>query len=142
MRKGTTAMIDWMNYPSHIESFTMRLQGVTIESRPALDLLVKHDNEKTLHYVDPPYVKSTRNTSQDAYVFEMTEAEHRELAEVLKSLKGMVVLSGYDCELYQELYADWDSDQKQATTSNFTKKKTETIWMNQAVSSQIQNELF
>jgi DNA adenine methylase len=45
-------------------------------------------------YADPPYLHSTR-THRTAYAFEMTEAEHRELLEVLRSCRGRVVLSGY-----------------------------------------------
>lgn len=30
-----------------------------------------------------------------------------ELAGVLHNVRGMVVFSGYGCELYRELYGDW-----------------------------------
>jgi len=32
---------------------------------------------------------------------------HIRLAEVLNSVRGKVALSGYRCELYEELYKDW-----------------------------------
>jgi DNA adenine methylase len=37
------------------------------------------------------------------YRFEMTEEDHRELIEILLSLQGKVLLSGYDTELYRPL---------------------------------------
>ena len=34
----------------------------------------------------------------------MSDDEHRELAEMLHQVKGKVALSGYQCELLDELY--------------------------------------
>ena len=37
----------------------------------------------------------------------MTDGEHRELAEVLRGVKGKVAVSGYHGKLMDELYRDW-----------------------------------
>ena len=98
----------WATYHSHVELFCKRLQNVVIECRPAIDVLKQQDSPDTLHYVDPPYVMLARcERPRTSYLHEMTDDDHRELAEVLHSLKGMVVLSGYRSELYDELFADW-----------------------------------
>lgn len=104
-RSSTTPAHDWGRWPSVIETITKRLSGVVIENRPALHLLAQTDGPNTLFYVDPPYVKSTRSDGRDDYRHEMTDEDHRVLAKVLHAVKGMVVLSGYDCPLYAELYA-------------------------------------
>ena len=85
-----------------------RMRTVELVSRPAVEVISKWDSHETLFYCDPPYLHSTRQlNSRDVYGYEMTEDEHRELAECLHSCKGKVVLSGYPSPLYEELYADW-----------------------------------
>jgi DNA adenine methylase len=99
---------DWLNYPAQIRLFIERLRGVSIENRPALEVLGRYDSPETPHYVDPPYVLEARSLSaRSIYAHEMSEADHIALAKVLKSLQGMVVLSGYDSPLYGILYPEW-----------------------------------
>ena len=83
----------------------------------------------TLHYVDPPYPKSTRGDTGDDYRFEMTDDDHRKMASVLKELKGPVVISGYPCELYDvELFPDWRREQRGAYADG-ARKRTEVLWI-------------
>ena len=134
-RSGTTPAHDWMNYPDNLPSFCERLRGVVIENRPAADVLLQHDTPQTLHYVDPPYLLSTRNKDRrTAYRFEMTDDQHVELSEVLRSLKGMVVLSGYSCPLYDELYPDWQRVERKAFADG-ARERTEVLWLNPACAS-------
>lgn len=130
-RSGTTPAHDWVNYPQHIAAFTERLQGVVIENRGYEQVLSAHDGNETLHYVDPPYVHETRNLKRRnaAYVFEMTDDDHRELARVLSSLSGMVVLSGYDCPLYRGLFAGWEMRRKE-THGDGAVDRIECLWLN------------
>lgn len=143
-RSGTTPAHDWMRYPDMIQYFTERLQGVVIENKKAIDVLKKHDSFETLHYVDPPYVHSTRNLKRGnaRYAFEMSDSEHKELSDVLHELKGMVVLSGYNCKLYEKLYSDWHCISKKAFADG-AKERIECLWLNPlAHSLQSQLSLF
>ena len=110
-RSGTTPAHDWANYPGLIVEFSKRLQGVVIECKDALALMLQHDGKNTLHYVDPPYIHGTRMIKghyDQVYRHEMTDDQHREMADLLKSLKGNVIISGYPSELYDnDLFADW-----------------------------------
>jgi DNA adenine methylase len=54
---------DWSNYPAAVAAFCERLQGVVIENRPALEVLLQHDGPEALHYCDPPYLPETRKES-------------------------------------------------------------------------------
>jgi len=86
-----------------------RLHHVTLECRPALELIDRYGaHEGVLLYVDPPYLGSARGYG-NAYRHEMrTSEEHRGLAEALHRCKAAVVLSGYASDLYDlELYPDW-----------------------------------
>jgi len=128
-RRGTTPAQDWMNYPSHLRNVVQRLRGVVIENRDALEVMAIHDGEDTVHYVDPPYVHSTRGMRSRApsYRHEMTDAAHRDMARALYGLRGAVVLSGYRCELYDELFGAWHRIDL-ATHADGARNRVESLW--------------
>lgn len=115
-QNNRAAARDWQNWPPAIPHFVQRLAGVVIENRPAVEVISQQDSPTTLFYCDPPYPHSTRSSKANrngaagrahAYRYEMTDEDHAQLAEVLAGIEGMAVISGYDCELYSELYATW-----------------------------------
>jgi DNA adenine methylase len=89
-----------------LEGVIDRLRTVEILHRPDIDVIQKWDSVDTVFYLDPPYVSETR-TSKTVYDFEMTTADHRELATTIHDCVGKVILSGYPSDFYRELYADW-----------------------------------
>lgn len=133
-RSGTTPARDWMNYPGATTAMTERLRGVTIEARDAAEVMRTHDGPETLHYVDPPYVAHTRDRGRD-YQHEMTEADHERLAELLHSLDGAVILSGYRCALYDALYADWSRTETRALADG-ARQRIECLWINPLAAQQ------
>ncbi|HEX5316114.1 MAG TPA: DNA adenine methylase [Candidatus Kapabacteria bacterium] len=137
-RSGTTPAHDWVNYPEQLETFCARMRGVVIENREALELIPQHDTEQTLFYVDPPYPHETRNMNRgnSAYACEMTDDDHRRLADVLQGVKGTVLISGYACEMYdKELYPNWYREIKHTHGDGAT-DRTEILWMNRRLNSQ------
>lgn len=139
-RSYTTPAHDWLNYPSHVASFTKRLQGVVIENRDALTVMQQMDDQTTLHYVDPPYVHDTRalkkHRTPQSYKHEMTDEDHVALAEILHGLKGMVVLSGYPSQLYAETYKGWETRDRDAHADG-ARDRVERLWLNPAVSDRL-----
>lgn len=127
-RSGTTPAHDWRNYPGNLGAIMERLRGVCIENRPGAEIMAIHDGPTTLHYVDPPYVPETRDKGGD-YRHEMTDEDHRALAAVLHNLRGMVCLSGYPCDLYEELYGDWRRVER-GSHADGARKRIEVLWMN------------
>lgn len=124
---------DWATYEDCLMPIVERLRGVVIENKDAFEIIKTHDGTKTLHYVDPPYPAETRDRGTD-YRHEMTTDQHRELAKLLHSVKGAVVLSGYACKLYdEELYADWTREEKSALGDGAV-KRTEVLYLNPVVS--------
>jgi DNA adenine methylase len=117
-----------------------RLAGVVIENRDALDVMTSLDTPDSLHYVDPPYVSETRYNGQN-YKHEMTDQDHRAMADCLKSLQGMVILSGYDCDLYRELFGNWHRVERQAFADG-ARKRTECLWLNSRAIEKHQGCLF
>lgn len=129
-RSRTTPAHDWAHYPDALDFAIERLRGVVIENRDALGIIRQHDGPETLHYVDPPYVHKTRKLEGGhRYRFEMTDDQHRELAAALHACRGKVVLSGYKSPLYEWLYRDWFSVEKQALADG-AQKRTEILWFN------------
>jgi DNA adenine methylase len=129
-RSGTTPAHDWARWPEHIGAFCERLQGVVIENRPAIKVIEQYDKEDALIYVDPPYPRNTRKHKYHGYRHEMTEEEHKKLAQVLRSVHGMVIVSGYACDLYdQELYPDWRRCEKHTRTYGKGEGATEVLWI-------------
>ncbi len=118
-----------------------------IEQRDAAEILEKSDSVDALHYLDPPYPKAVRKTKgQDhRYRHEMTEADHERLADLLRSLKGMVVISSYPGDLYERLFRGWHfmewTGGQFCSTSN-SPKRTERVWLNDSAWRNSRRRLF
>jgi len=63
----------------------------------------------------------------------MTDDQHIKLADRLHRVQGMVVISGYPSELYEELYGDWERVERQAFADG-SKPRTECLWLSPNVS--------
>jgi DNA adenine methylase len=142
-RAGTTPAHDWVNYPDHIKTFVERLRGVVIENKDYREVISQQDSPDTLIYADPPYVHSTRNMERGnaAYECEMDNADHVEMAAVLHQVKGMVVLSGYENDLYTDLFKDWMLVRKEAYADGAA-KRVECLWINKRAASKLNHKLF
>jgi DNA adenine methylase len=127
-RSNTTGAHDWKSYPEALSAMIERIRGVVIENRSAVEVIRQHDSPETLFYADPPYPSGVRDPGDD-YAHEMTDDDHRELAETLRMVRGMVVISGYPCDLYdRELYPDWRRFERQALADG-ARKRTEVLWI-------------
>ncbi len=124
-------------YVDRIAAATERLHHVTLECRPALELIERYGaHEEVLLYVDPPYLGSTRANDRSYRHELITDDEHRALAAALHACRAAVVLSGYASNLYdQELYPSW---QRQSFTSGTGQghqgwsNRVEVLWSNRA----------
>lgn len=109
-----------------------RLLRVQIENRPAIDVIRLYDAPNTLFYCDPPYAHSTRGDSH-AYEHEMSDDEHRDLANALNAVDGKVAISNYQCDLMDELYPSptWHKVIGPKRTIHSTKgTRIEVLWTN------------
>lgn len=122
----------------HLEDTVARLKQVMIERDDALAVIDRFDAPGTLFYVDPPYVHSTRGPSSLwEYQHEMSDDDHRRLAEALHGLKGMAIVSGYHSELYSEIFAGWRMVQRETTTDRGL-AATECLWLSPSVDDRSQ----
>jgi DNA adenine methylase len=118
----------WADFPKRIRDICSRLQGVVIENKDAFELIKQFDAESTLFYVDPPYMFKTRDAGTD-YKYELADSKHEELSNLLKSVKGRVVLSGYASEEYETWYAGWRREEFESYADGGC-KRIEVIWTN------------
>lgn len=126
-RECAYAVRYWNELPESLAEMAIRLKGVQIECRPALELIKVFNHSNVLIYCDPPYVLSTRGRKQ--YQHEMDDAEHEELLKALCESRAMVMISGYDCELYARYLKGWRKEQIKARTQT-NQQRIETLWMN------------
>ncbi|EMI55213.1 DNA adenine methylase [Rhodopirellula sallentina] len=97
----------WLGAIDGLETVHDRLKRVVILCRNALDVICQQDGERTLFYLDPPYLPSTRASSGN-YEHEMTNDQHVLLLETIRACKGNVMLSGYPNDLYNEMLDGWN----------------------------------
>jgi DNA adenine methylase len=126
---GKTSAKVWDSYPESLKAVIERLKGVVIENKDAFEIIDQHDSAQTFFYVDPPYLFSTRDAGTD-YRYELTDQEHIALAEKLNHIEGSVIVSGYQSELYDELYKGWTARKKMAySDGDKANPRTEVLWM-------------
>jgi DNA adenine methylase len=134
--KGTSragmagAVSRWLGSVEGLPEIALRLVRVQIENRPALEVIKLYDGKETLFYCDPPYPHETRGDTK-SYRYEMSDANHAELARVLKSAKGKVAISGYRCQLMDQLYKGWRCmEAPEKNCHSIKKPRKEALWMN------------
>jgi DNA adenine methylase len=144
-KRSNPPAMDWAKYPDHIARFCSRLQGVLLESRPALDVISQFDSPETLFYLDPPYLHETRCIDGEKYYrHEMSDDDHLSLLDVLQDIQGMAILSGYASPLYEKklIGQGWIrfDNPSQANGRSGTVNRTETLWINPACLSRTKQQ--
>lgn len=124
------------NRVDHIWRFVERLRYVQVDNLDWRDCLDRYDAPGVLFYLDPPYVPDTRKSG--GYSHELTLADHEELVGRLLELKGDVVISGYDTDVYVPLVfaggyhrVEWETicSASQIDAGDTRKARTEVLWL-------------
>jgi len=89
----------YLNTILSIPDLSNRLANVKILEKDFRVVIPQLDSVNTFFYLDPPYVPSTRKGG--GYKYEMTIEDHKDLLELLLNIKGKVMLSGYNNDLYE-----------------------------------------
>jgi len=128
-KSGVVPAQGWSKYTDAIKTFTQRLQGVIINNIDAYEVIRKYDDAETLFYLDPPYLRSVRSVNSVRYSNELdSDQAHTDLVEAILKIKGKVVLSGYDSDLYQKLFSGWKCIRKTARTHQGL-RRVECLWL-------------
>lgn len=125
---------NWASYPGYLDVFVERLKGVIIENTDAFKLIDKHkEQENILWYLDPPYPPDTRTRANiHSYAFEMTSEQHKQLIDLILKVKGMLIISSYDNDIYRKLETfGWRKEMKVYRNNTFQSgERTECLWIN------------
>ena len=123
----------WWTCVEGLPAVHERLRRVVVLCQEALEVIRKQDGPRTLFYLDPPYLHSTR-ANTDAYAYEMSEADHREMLATIKGCCGRVMLSGYSNRLYDSELSGWNRHDFQidnkVSGAKSKRKMTESVWCN------------
>lgn len=102
---STTGRNPAQSYRTAIDTFediARRLRNVTVENLSYQKCIRRYDSDTTLFYCDPPYLDA-----EHYYGNSFTLQDHYKLAEILREVRGKVMVSHYKNGLYDELYKDW-----------------------------------
>ncbi|WP_457833398.1 DNA adenine methylase [Nocardia asiatica] len=132
---SSSSMPDYLDgYVDRFAAVARRLHAVSLECRPALELIESYGRSaEVCLYVDPPYLGSTRNGTN--YAHEMpSSAEHEQLLVALLRARAAVVLSGYASELYDTALTGWSRVEIPTFNGNAgTGARTEIVWANREI---------
>ncbi|WP_188878558.1 DNA adenine methylase [Halarchaeum nitratireducens] len=115
-----------------LEDMADRFRRVQIENRDAIDVIQTYgDSEDALIYCDPPYPHDSRSQgTTTTYRYEMSDEEHKDLANVLHEVEAKVAISSYQCDLTEELYGDWNRIDIKKTSHTSKETREESLWTN------------
>lgn len=135
-RRGMNEQVSgWLTAIDGLPEVHRRLSRVAVLNQPAIDVIRKHDDPKSLFYIDAPYVASTR-TAPIVYPYEMCDNDHLELVDLLARIRGRAVVSMYRHPIYDALESDhgWnrtDIGVANHSASGYSKRRmVECIWRN------------
>ena len=130
-RAGMSGVVSrWLGSVDSLPEIAERLVRVQIENRPAEDVIRIYDAKGTLFYCDPPYPHESRGDNH-AYGDEMSDQDHRNLAKLLNEVKGKVAISGYRCELMEEIYSKFRRiDAPEKLCHSVKSARFESLWVN------------
>jgi DNA adenine methylase len=132
-RKMSKAVSDYLSCIDRLPELHQRLSKVMITNMDGVKLIEKYkDKPNCLIYADPPYEQSTRTNAR--YKEDMDREGHIKFIDSVLDSKANILISGYDCELYDRLTENgFTKIQFEVKTidGNFNPKtKTETLWKN------------
>ena len=98
-RDGEINYDTWGKLPPYVMEVHQRWKNIFLENLDYKDVIDKWDSEKTLFYLDPPYV----GVEDDYYdVNKVSGFNHNEMFDELRSIKGSYVVSYYDGDLVKK----------------------------------------
>lgn len=127
---------DWKNWQDNLEAIRERLAGVMIYERDAMEFIDLMDAPECLIYIDPPYYHPERSTKRYKVEFQDKASNrkkvdrHKELVERLIQCRAMVIVSGYNSDIYKPLIkAGWARVSKDYRANMSLDRRTECLWL-------------
>jgi DNA adenine methylase len=131
-RKMAKSASDFLSAIDRLPELHQRLSKVLVLNTDGVGLIRKYNDPSVFIYADPPYEQSTRTDAR--YDVDMNRDGHIEFLDTVIASKAKILISGYDCELYDRLEANgFQKIHFNVNTTGGTfkpKTKVETLWKN------------
>ncbi|SHP98243.1 D12 class N6 adenine-specific DNA methyltransferase [Mycobacteroides abscessus subsp. abscessus] len=131
---STPMPVTLQRYARRLAPAAARLHGVSLECRPAVEVVEAYGRERTnLLYVDPPYIVDRGQRRGGEYRVEMRSPKrHTELLDACLAADAAVVVSGYANQVYDEMLDGWYRYEIAARTHQGTGdgQRVEVVWSN------------
>ena len=102
IRRGMSKSIsDFLSAIDRLPELHDRLSRVIVTNTDGMELIRKYNTPNVFLYCDPPYEQSTRTTTR--YKVDMDRNGHIDFLNAVMESKSKILISGYDCELYDKL---------------------------------------
>jgi DNA adenine methylase len=131
--KTRNCVVDrWHEKKQSLLKISDRLKHVIIENLPYDKIFNVYDDKDSFFYCDQPYLLTSQLNKRARYKYSLTKDDHVELSERVKRLRGGVILSSYQNELYDELYKGWRKFSRE-TLSMMGTKRVETVYLSPSI---------
>lgn len=135
LRPVSTPMpVTLQRYAGRIGAAARRIQSVSLECRPAVELVEAYGGDRgNLLYVDPPYIVDKGIRRGGEYRVEMRSVSaHQELASACVGADASVVVSGYASQLWDSMLDGWYRWEIPMVTSQGSGdgRRVEIVWSN------------
>jgi DNA adenine methylase len=131
-RNMSKSVSDYLSCIDRLPELHQRLSKVLVLNTDGTTLIKKHDNIDTFLYCDPPYEHSTRTDVR--YKVDMNREQHIDFLNTVMKVKSKILISGYDCELYNILvdngFTKIDFNVNTVSGDSTPRVKIETLWKN------------
>lgn len=132
-RKMSKSTSDFLSAIDRLPELHDRLSKVIMLNTDGIKLIEKYkEYPNCFIYADPPYEQSTRTNAR--YKEDMDRNGHIKFLDSVIDSKAKILISGYDCELYDRLtdngFIKVHFDVKTVDGNHKPKTKTETLWKN------------
>jgi len=136
IRRGMSKSIsDFLSSIDRLPELHDRLSRVIVTNMDGIEMIRKYNTPNVFHYADPPYEQSTRTSTR--YKVDMDRDGHIDFLNAVMESKAKILISGYDCELYDRLSENGFkkvSFEVKTIDGNFKPKtKTEYLYYNYVV---------
>lgn len=142
---GSVKSHHFVRHVSKMSEIIEAIRDWQIEHCSFEKVFTRYNEPFIMLYLDPPYeFKARKGTNKPRYAHEFTDDDHRHLAELANNTKSMVAISGYQSDLYEELYPaskGWRFHQSHKMPSG-KGHKIECLWTNYDTKVPTQQTIF
>ena len=141
-RNMSKSVSDYLSSVDCLPEIHDRLSRVIVENSDGIELIEKHDKDRTFIYADPPYHQDTRTGAR--YKVDMNDEQQERFVSVALNLKkAKILISGYDCKEYNRLTSNgFEKIEMEVNTQDSKRRpktKTEVLWRNYKEEKKIEN---